>query len=266
MSSAVEQHVIYGISNAPLRQHPYPHLYLESVFPEEFYRSMRDNWPDGGSLVSLADSGRVTPGAYPDRFILPFADEEIEKLPEEKRAFWRDFGSWFLGERFRRALMQKFTPDIRRRFGSALDRQSFSVDSLIVRDRVNYRLGPHTDATSKLLSLLFYCPDDDRAKHLGTSIYEPRDPDFRCAGGPHYSHDQFIKVATMEYRPNSLFAFFKTDNSFHGVEPIKDDGVLRDLLLYDIRVTETQVRAPSAYRGSARIGWGLLKGMFGRGR
>jgi len=262
MSSAVEQQVTYRIANAPLRHYPYPHLYLESVFPEEFYRSLRKNWPDGASLVSLADSGRVTPGAYPDRFILPFDAAQIEKLPQGKRDFWRDFGSWFLGERFLRALLQKFSPDIKRRFGSALSRQSFGVDSLIVRDRVNYKLGPHTDATHKLLALLFYCPDNDGMRHLGTSIYEPLDPDFRCAGGPHYSRDKFIRVATMEYRPNSLFAFFKTDNSFHGVEPITDGGVLRDLLLYDVRVTQTEV--PSADRRSPRAGLGILKRIFTR--
>ena len=264
MSSAVEQQVIYRIANAPLRDYPYPHLYVESVFPDEFYRSVRRYWPDGASMVSLAESGRITPGAYPDRFILPFAPEEIEKLPREKRDFWRDFGSWFLGERFLRALLQKFGSDLQRRFGSALHRQSFRVDSLIVRDRVNYQLGPHTDSPRKVLSLLFYCPGDDGMKHLGTSIYEPIDPGFRCPGGPHYPHDKFIRVATMDYRPNSLFAFFKTDSSFHGVEPITGDGVLRDLLLYDIRVKRL-AEEPSAGAGRPRVGWGILKRIFGRG-
>ena len=40
----------------------------------------------------------------------------------------------------------------------------------------------------------------------------------------------------MEYKPNSLFAFFKTDTSFHRVEPIKDELVERDILLYDVQV------------------------------
>lgn len=260
MSSAVEQHVVYRVANVPLRDYPYPHLYLESVFPDEFYRSIRRNWPDAASLVSLAESGRVSPGAYPDRFILPFVPEELEKLPQDKRDFWRDFGSWFLGERFMRVLLKKFGLDIRRRFGEAIGRHSFGVDSLIVRDRVNYKLGPHTDTPSKLLSLLFYCPDDDSTKHLGTSIYEPMDPGFRCPGGPHYPHDRFIRVATMDYQPNSLFAFFKTDNSFHGVEPITDGGVLRDLLLYDIRVIQRE--EPSA--GTPRAGWSMLKRIFGK--
>jgi hypothetical protein len=263
MSSAVEQHVIYRIANAPLREYPYPHLYVESVFPDEFYRSVRKYWPDGASMASLAESGRVTPGAYPDRFILPFAAEEIEKLPREKRDFWRDFGSWFLGDRFMRALLQKFSSDIQRRFGSALHRQSFQVDSLIVRDRVNYQLGPHTDAARKVLSFLFYCPRDASMNHLGTSIYEPVDPGFRCPGGPHYPHDRFIRVATMDYRPNSLFAFFKTDNSFHGVEPIIDDGVRRDLLLYDVTVTNVE-QQPATGPGTPRVGWSILKRIFGR--
>jgi hypothetical protein len=42
-------------------------------------------------------------------------------------------------------------------------------------------------------------------------------------------------MLTMPYVPNALFAFMKTPNSFHGVEPIQEPQVQRDLLLYDIR-------------------------------
>ena len=40
----------------------------------------------------------------------------------------------------------------------------------------------------------------------------------------------------MPFLPNTMFAFVKTDHSFHGVEPIADPGVSRYLLLYDLRV------------------------------
>ena len=43
-------------------------------------------------------------------------------------------------------------------------------------------------------------------------------------------------MMTMPFLPNTLFAFMKTHNSFHGVEPIQEIGVRRDLLLYDIKV------------------------------
>ena len=43
----------------------------------------------------------------------------------------------------------------------------------------------------------------------------------------------------MLFRSNSLFAFFKDERSFHGVEPIPDAQCERDLMLYDVRVFGT---------------------------
>jgi hypothetical protein len=55
-----------------------------------------------------------------------------------------------------------------------------------------------------------------------------------------YPFDRFRRVLTMEYLPNTLFAFMKTPDSFHGVEPIAEPDVQRDLLLYDIKVQQAQ--------------------------
>jgi hypothetical protein len=64
----------------------------------------------------------------------------------------------------------------------------------------------------------------------------------------------FDRMMTMPFLPNSLFAFLKTHNSFHGVEPIQETGVRRDLLLYDIKVSnppELRQRAPAATQSAA---------------
>ena len=81
--------------------------------------------------------------------------------------------------------------------------------------------------------------------HLGTSIYVPNDPDFRCPGGPHHNRNQFTRLHTNPFAPNSLFAFFKTDNSFHGVEPVGDPDCRRWLLLYDIYVNAAVPATPA---------------------
>jgi hypothetical protein len=50
-----------------------------------------------------------------------------------------------------------------------------------------------------------------------------------------------------------MFAFFKTDNSFHGVEPVADPDCRRWLLLYDIYVrpgTAAQTAAAPAASAS----------------
>ena len=134
-----------------------------------------------------------------------------------------------------------------------------------MRDLTNYSIGPHTDAPHRLLSMLFYCPDDDSRSHLGTSIYMPLDPDFRCEGGPHYPHERFRKVKTMEYRRNSLFAFIKNDYSFHGVGRIDDQNVQRDVLLYDIRVEQPPRESAPAPAAGSGLGIRMLKRLVGGG-
>lgn len=263
MSSAVEAHVLYQVANAQMREYPYAHMYVEDIFPPDFYRALRQNWPDPSSLISLPDTGRVPKDAYRERFVMPFTHEEIAELNEVRRPFWQEFAEWMLTERFMTAMIDKFEPYVKERFGDDIYRCGFAADALIVRDHTNFNIGPHTDAPHRLLSMLFYCPDDASLSHLGTSVYVPRDPDFVCAGGPHYPHDQFHKVKTMDYKPNTLFAFVKSERSFHGVEPIGDPNVLRDILLYDVRVFPPE--NPSAGRtapADTSLGIGMLKRLF----
>jgi hypothetical protein len=249
MSSSVEQQVIYQIANAPMREHPFPHLFVESVFPADFYARLRSHWVDTSSLVCLGESGRVSPGSYPERFILPLTPDEIEKLPPGRREFWVELADWLLGPRFLDAVMLKFARYVRGRFGERLDDERFFTDALVVRDLTNYSLGPHTDTPQKVLALVFYCPDNADRPHLGTSVYVPNQPEFRCKGDTHHEHSLFTRVATMAYRPNCLFAFFKTERSFHGVERITDSNVERDLLLYDVRVHHGAARANAKVPG-----------------
>jgi hypothetical protein len=265
MSSAVEEHVLYQIANAPVREYPYAHIYVENVFPDDFYAALRANWPDASSLVCLADTGRVTSGAYRERFVMPFVPAEIDKLPADRRPFWNALAAWMITQRFLNAMIGKFEPYAKERFGDDLYQCGFKADSLVVRDLTNFSMGPHTDAPHRLLSLLFYCPPDESLKHLGTSIYVPRDPAFTCKGGPHHPHHLFSKVRTMEYKPNTLFDFIKNDRSFHGVEPIGDEEVLRDILLYDIRVY-APAKDSAAENPQAQPSGGLLKRFFGGAR
>ena len=36
MSSIVEEHVLYQIANAQVRQYPYAHIYVENIFPHDY--------------------------------------------------------------------------------------------------------------------------------------------------------------------------------------------------------------------------------------
>lgn len=236
MSSVeTELAVLYKIGNAQVREFPYPHLYVPDIFPAEFFAELRRNLPPQETLRTLGELGRVKGGdGYPDRGVLPVTQQNLAALEAGQRAFWERTAQWLLGQRFGNMVIGKFAPYLTQRLGD-LRNVRFGWEALIVRDRTKYSLGPHTDSPSKALAFLFYLPPDDSLAHLGTSIYLPRDPRFQCPGGPHYPFEQFERMYTARYVPNALFAFMKTDNSFHGVEPITDANVQRDLLLYDIR-------------------------------
>jgi len=239
-SVAVELEVLYRIGNAPIREYPFPHLHVPEVFPAGFYAELRRNLPPQSALKNLGELGRVKGHGYPERGVLPLVAERLAVLEPAQRAFWEQLAQWLLGRRFANIMLAKFAPYLAQRFGD-LRRVQFGHEALVVRDRTKYSLGPHTDAASKALSLLFYLPPDASMAELGTSIYLPRDPAFTCPGGPHYPFEQFERLYTAPYLPNSLFAFMRTDASFHGVEPIERPGVQRDLLLYDVRA---QVQQP----------------------
>lgn len=242
MFSDAEMQLAYKVGNVPFNLFPYPHFYVPDVFPADFYRQIQQNLPDPGAMIPI-EKARAVRG-YKERFVLGLENEHLATLPAGKRAFWEDLRGWLVGAKFQALVMSKFKAFIDQRFPGNTGVQ-FYDEGLLVQDVTNYNLGPHTDAPRKVVTMLFYLPPDESQLHLGTSIYLPNDPDFRCPGGPHHKRDQFVRLHTNPFAPNSLFAFFKTDNSFHGVEPVADPDCRRWLLLYDIYVRSTAPAIPA---------------------
>lgn len=238
-----ELHLAYKVGNVPINMFPYPHFYLENVFPPEFYQLMQKNLPDPQAMIPIEQARKVT--GYKERFVLDMSAKSLATLPDEKRDFWAEIHNWMVVKgNFGSLLFQKFKPYIEQRFAGRTDLEFFS-ETLLVQDITNYKLGPHSDAPRKVITVLFYLPPDNSQSHMGTSIYLPKDPTFTCPGGPHYPHDQFMRLHTNPFVPNSMFVFLKTDNSFHGVEPVVDADTRRWLLLYDIFARETKPKAPA---------------------
>jgi hypothetical protein len=249
MSSHVETILTYNVANAPIRGFPYPHIYVPDVFPADFYAELQRNIPDPKVMVPIEEARGVK--GYKERFVLGLDDKNLQLMPEDKRTFWRNFAGWLLAGRFRDMLLTKFRPVVEQRFRGVPGIQ-FHDEGLLVEDITKYALGPHSDATRKVITLLFYLPKDESQSHLGTSIYLPKDPKFTCEGGPHYSFENFTRVVTMPFKPNALFAFVKTNNSFHGVEPVLDPDTKRWLLLYDVYARQVQQQQPITWTTSAQ--------------
>lgn len=236
--SEVEQQVMYRLANAPLRHWPFPHLVVDDVFPAHFYARLIASLPPIESYRGIADSGRVatvTADAYRQRHTIDLMRPEPERFPIEQRDFWTGFLDWLIGQRFIMFALQKFSPLVTARFSQNLRDARFHPEFQLVRDFTDYALGPHTDSPHKVAVLLFYLPPMGTTNaDLGTSLYVPRDTSFRCDGTRHHARENFLRAATMPWRPNTLVAFFKSARSFHGVEPVTGPGLRRDLIQLSI--------------------------------
>ncbi|HZQ71810.1 MAG TPA: hypothetical protein VFB08_02765 [Burkholderiales bacterium] len=237
MSSAVESHVFARIAEAAVQREPFAHCVIDGIFPREFYESIVDEWPTEEAWLPLGESGRVGKGTYASRMVVLMNDAGYARLDEERRRFWvGEVGGWLLGTGLRRLLLEKFADDLATAgFGAPLERTA--GDALLVSDRTRYKIGPHTDAQHRVVSLLFYLPEDAAFRRFGTSFYVPRTASFRCRGGPHHPFALFERVKTVEFVPNRLVIFPKTDRCFHGVEDVDLPGIERRLLIYNVRRT-----------------------------
>lgn len=235
----VAAHVVNRIATAEIVTDPFPYVVVDDVFPSDYYAEMLANFPRPQALVPLGASGRVSRDAYPERHVVLFNDADFERMDARQQTFWRGFAGWMYSELFINQLVCKFQHALEPRIAKILASDPVLKargDALLVNDRTHYAIGPHTDAPHRLVSLLFYLPADDSLRAFGTSIYRARDPDFVCWGGPHHPFDQFERVHTVDFLPNRLVAFPKTERSFHGVEPIGREGVNRQLLINNVRL------------------------------
>jgi hypothetical protein len=238
MPSAVERHLTDVIARAALAAEPFPHLYLEQAFPADFYAALLRALPELGAYTPISDTETITvKGGYAERNVCRVRDLE------GRSPFWAEFSAWMYGSAFADRVLDKFSGACLERFGADV-KVEYDIDVRLVRDFTNYSIGPHTDAPQKLASLLFYLPADESMRHLGTTLYAPKDPAFRCEGGPHYGFDGFRSVATAPFRPNAMLAFPKLARSFHGVESIVERGIERNLLLYNLYVARLVKRMP----------------------
>lgn len=234
MDESVFNHLLYKIANATICTYPYTHIYIEDVFPTDFYEEMIAKFPDTAHFKSLVEMGNVPPGTYENRYVLPLKTNELGQLPFDQLVFWTQFSQAFTQESWPQTILSKFHSDIRGRFGDHYLHTAFYSKLELLSDQSEYAIGPHTDHPRRVLSLLFYLPTSKDQPHLGTSIYRPKDPYFKCEGLEHHTPEEFTKVYTAPFLPNSVFGFIKSDRSFHGVEPIGKQQTPRRLLSYTL--------------------------------
>lgn len=235
----VLHHVLERLAQARVVQEPFPYCVIDDVFPADYYAEIQRHFPAIHAMRPLSETGRVGKDDYKERLCTLFEEDDFSRLTPEQATFWREFADWMYADTFLHAFIDKFQPSLESRISRVLEAEGclkVRGDALLVNDQTHYAIGPHTDAPHRLVTFLFYLPPDDSLRNLGTSLYQPKERGFTCWGGPHYPHDRFDHVGRVEFLPNRLLVFPKTEHSFHGVERVLQENVSRQLLINNIRL------------------------------
>jgi hypothetical protein len=236
------EHFCEALAKARVEVDPFSHFYLENVFPDDYYQEMLRNLPATDVYDNLYEVTDLKLDHFRHRNQRDMDAGWIDRLPKDLQPFWTSFNEWFLGPDLAQAVLGSFS-------SQRSTWPEVSVESQFIRHRAGYFLGPHSDLYTKLVVLLIYLAPDNSAEHLGTSLYRPKDPSFSCPDSKHYPFEDFIRVKTAPYKPNSMLAFMRSDISFHGLEPLSETDVKsegRDVIqyvLHDKQVREAQQRA-----------------------
>lgn len=214
--------LLYSLRRSTLRRYPCTHFYSESMFPDHVLAGIYRNWPSSADITAISGSRRVTPGAYQARGLLSLSDLlKSRKDRGEDSPFWRAFSRDLTSDEFTRAIFEWLWPEIEL-VRKLPDQIELSVEWVLTEDQVGYAIGPHTDAPSRLATILIYVPVDDKSQFAGTSLYVPKNTELKRGISPAHHHSRdFHRVFTAPFLPNSAFGFVVSSDSFHGVEKVE---------------------------------------------
>ena len=239
-----KKNIISNINSTQLINEPFPHLLVSNVFSENYYKNLLKLLPSKKNYVSILKTGEVSGNYSPERFVFNLSRENLSKLNHEQESFFKNLVEILMSKELFDCDFKIFNEVIDNRIKNfsqkeinIMGRSNFKIiiKYQLIKDYTKYQLGVHTDTETKLISFLFYLPEDNKMKNIGTSLYKPKskieEDDFANHFSSKATKEKFNKVKTCEFIANSVLIFPRTPYSYHGVEEINIDQKERNLLL-----------------------------------
>jgi len=195
-------------------EEPTPHVFIEKdALPLQVYKDILENLPETSEYEKTT--------YHRSRLMLNI-------LQPDYLGFWGDIIQ---------AYLLPAAEDILSIFGKKSIKE-YSVEIWLIRDLDNYYIPPHTDIKQRVISMLYYLPEDNSIEDFGTSLCVHKDKDFTSDGSEWYEKEraeEFTIVKKSLFSYNSMFAFPRTDTSFHCVPKIDKPGIERNTLLVMVK-------------------------------
>ena len=147
--------------------------------------------------------------------------------------FWECFRNHVLVSLYG-SLLEKFSAFFALRFGDTAD-VPLKLDARLAVDITGLEGYVHTDNPDFVITFIVYLPDDESLEAYGSGLYAPEDGNYRDMGNGNDHVPPFRKVRHIPFHSNTMVGFFKTGRSFHGVDAIQQDQVMRHSLLIHVK-------------------------------
>lgn len=229
-------HVIASIEACEPQSEPFGHCYFENVFPEDYYAEILERLPSSEEYhaLNLKAWSRANGESTRDRMFL--SKEGLEPLGKAQKDFWSTMTDVILSEQVKRTVYAKLWEDIALRF-KVSEEEVPDINGyprgVLFRDTDEYRIKPHPDGTSRIVTMMYYLPKDLSQEDLGTSLYVKQPALKRLFG------NKFEEVKRFPYRPNSGMAFvvnrLPERTSWHGRELLPSGSGVRNSILTQFR-------------------------------
>ena len=225
------QNICSSIDKSTLYDDPFYHLYINNFFRNEFYLNILKYLPTKDQYMQINKTKSVDKNYSDERYILNITPDTFKTFHPEQKSFFGQVVTSLMSVDFFNSVTKKFNDKI-----TKVNPQNIDLRIALVKDLTKYNLGAHTDTNKKFMTFLFYLPEDQSHKHIGTSMYKLKDnAKFNSSQDGHYSDEEtkelFEEVKLAEFVPNSVLIFPRTDFSFHGVSSINTGSYERNLLL-----------------------------------
>lgn len=235
----VLEHACHAFEIAEVSREPYCHFYAENVLPEDFFRELIVNFPVRSHYVPLNLKVWVRENGESTRDRMVLTDESIAQLPVVQRELWGTVTDVLAAQELRQIAFRLLAEDIAARFKIA-EHEVGTIEAfprtVLFRDTESYKIKPHPDGTSRIVTMMLYLPPDLSQEDLGTSVYVKQPLFMRIAG------KKFKEAKRFPYRPNSLSAFavnrLGARTSWHGVEQIGPNRGVRNSMLTQYRAND----------------------------
>ncbi len=250
--SSYQEAILYRIYNAIVHRYPFSHAEIQNFLPQELLDSLLEEWPEDEAFLTNLESGSVNlpkeisknknllkDHPYNFRRQLNLNNEdELEKIKGSAHKVWEGFTKILKSRQTIIAFLSLYSSAILRtlqvkNMQELIQNYDFTTRLMLLHDKTNYSLGPHTDNPGKVIVYLIYFESEtahNDEKPMGTSIYIPKNKGFICKKGIHHKHEDFIRVASADFIKNNAFSFCRNDISFHGVEKVENSNTERKLL------------------------------------